>query len=298
MESPGQRLFDQTKVSQPASKNLFTICSERLEALEGPPERCPRDPRSGIGLLRRATSRAATRRAVRRSGVASIAKRGRPAPPCAAQRRNRSIYEICEDAEHRPTRDHGHAARSSTGSERAHIFKSNHHGCRCGHSASAGLRFIPAEPAPSVASLAARIQRHIEQPRFSAAQWGIKIVSMDTGRTVFERNADKYCIPASNAKLYTGALALDAFAPGMRIPTRLYATAPIDSKGVTNGHLVLYGQGDPTFGAATETGAAQSPFDALAAQLAQTGLKRVRGHLVINDRYFGTPPIGAGWQAD
>ncbi|CCD28871.1 D-alanyl-D-alanine carboxypeptidase/D-alanyl-D-alanine-endopeptidase precursor [Candidatus Glomeribacter gigasporarum BEG34] len=161
-----------------------------------------------------------------------------------------------------------------------------------------GCGLFPAEPAPSVASLAARIQRHIEQPRFSAAQWGIKIVSMDTGRTVFERNADKYCIPASNAKLYTGALALDAFAPGMRIPTRLYATAPIDSKGVTNGHLVLYGQGDPTFGAATETGAAQSPFDALAAQLAQTGLKRVRGHLVINDRYFGTPPIGAGWQAD
>src|SRR5260364_360314 len=48
MESPGQRRFDQTKVSQPASKNLFTICSERLEALEGPPERCPRDPRSGM----------------------------------------------------------------------------------------------------------------------------------------------------------------------------------------------------------------------------------------------------------
>src|SRR5260363_73209 len=111
MESPGQRLFDQTKVSQPASKNLFTICSERLEALEGSPERCPRDPRSGIGLLRRATSRAATRRAVRRSGAAPIAKRGRPAPPCAAQRRTRCIYVICAEPCYLPTQAHGRAER-------------------------------------------------------------------------------------------------------------------------------------------------------------------------------------------
>src|SRR5260364_270799 len=116
MESPGQRGCDQTKVSQPASKNLFTICSERLEALEGPPERCPRDPRSGIGLLRRSTSRAATRRAVRRSGVASIAKRGSPAPPCAAQRRHRSIFDICEVSAHRPTQAHGRTERTRTGS--------------------------------------------------------------------------------------------------------------------------------------------------------------------------------------
>jgi hypothetical protein len=41
-------------------KSLFTICHEHPEALEGPPERRPRDPRSGIGLLRRVISRAAT----------------------------------------------------------------------------------------------------------------------------------------------------------------------------------------------------------------------------------------------
>src|SRR5260364_73429 len=71
---------------------------------------------------RRAPSRAATRRAVRRSGVASIAKRGRPAPPCAAQRRNRSIYIICEDSEHRPTQAHGRAIRAPLPPELAFRF--------------------------------------------------------------------------------------------------------------------------------------------------------------------------------
>ncbi len=161
-----------------------------------------------------------------------------------------------------------------------------------------GCGLLPSEPAHSVASLAARIQQHIEQARFSAAQWGIKIVSLESGRTIFERNADKYFIPASSTKLYTGALALDTFAPSMRIPTRLYATAPIDPEGVMRGDLVLYGRGDPTFGAAEETGAVQHPFDALAAQLTHMGLKRVRGHLVIDSSYFAAPPIGAAWQAD
>lgn len=156
---------------------------------------------------------------------------------------------------------------------------------------------LPAKPEPSIAALASRIQKHIAQPRFSAAQWGIKIVSLDTGRIVFAHNADKYFIPASNTKLYTGALALDTFAPDRRILTTLYATAPIDPAGVIQGDLVLYGQGDPTLGAAEETHAVQHPFDGWAAQLAKKGLKQVRGNLIIDNRYYATQPIGSGWGA-
>src|SRR5260364_152761 len=42
-----------------------------------------------------------------------------------------------------------------------------------------GCGLFPAEPAPWVAPRGARIRGHIEQPGFSAAEWGIKIVSMD-----------------------------------------------------------------------------------------------------------------------
>src|SRR5260364_120881 len=37
------------------------------------------------------------------SAVFCLKKKNRPAPPCAAQHRNRSIYLICEDSEYRPT---------------------------------------------------------------------------------------------------------------------------------------------------------------------------------------------------
>jgi D-alanyl-D-alanine carboxypeptidase len=53
----------------------------------------------------------------------------------------------------------------------------------------------------------------IEQPRFENAHWGIKVVSLDTGNTLFERNSHKYFQPASNAKLFTAALVLARLGP-------------------------------------------------------------------------------------
>src|SRR6185436_9839130 len=50
-------------------------------------------------------------------------------------------------------------------------------------------------------SLRSRLAAHIAQPRFASAAWGVKIVSLDSGRTIFEHNPQRYFNPASNAKL-------------------------------------------------------------------------------------------------
>ena len=84
------------------------------------------------------------------------------------------------------------------------------------------------EPIETLTQLQTRIDAHISQPRFAAAAWGIKVVSLDTGRTLFERDAGKLLKPASNAKLFTGALALDRLGPDYRIKTSLYAKARPD----------------------------------------------------------------------
>ena len=52
-----------------------------------------------------------------------------------------------------------------------------------------------------------RLHNHLAQARFASAAWGVKIVSLDSGKTLFEENAGKLLKPASNAKLYTAALA-------------------------------------------------------------------------------------------
>src|SRR5207237_6879644 len=75
----------------------------------------------------------------------------------------------------------------------------------------------------SLQEFQAEIGSHVGQPRFASASWGIKIVSLDSGATLFETNAHKLLKPASNAKLYTAALALDALGLDYRIRTSIYS---------------------------------------------------------------------------
>jgi D-alanyl-D-alanine carboxypeptidase/D-alanyl-D-alanine-endopeptidase (penicillin-binding protein 4) len=164
-----------------------------------------------------------------------------------------------------------------------------------------GCASVPATlPAPARTrdALAAHIDALVGQARFATASWGIKVVSLDTGRTLYARNADKLAVPASNAKLYTASLALDTFGSDHRIATSLYATAGADALGVLPGDLVLYGRGDPALGTDADGHATTAWADQLAAALAARGITRVRGALIADDTYFAGPPIGPGWEAD
>src|SRR3989475_4930965 len=84
-------------------------------------------------------------------------------------------------------------------------------------------------PIATLAELRTRINEHLGQSRFASALWGVKIVSLDSGKALFEHNAGKLFEPASNAKLFTGALALDRLGPDYRIKTAVYAAARPDS---------------------------------------------------------------------
>jgi len=105
------------------------------------------------------------------------------------------------------------------------------------------------QAAETIDSLRSRISAHVSQPRFAPAAWGVKIVSLDTGKTIFEHNPEKYFSPASNAKLYSTALALERLGGDYRIKTSLYTSAQPDPMGVVKGDLIVYGRGDPTMAA-------------------------------------------------
>lgn len=160
----------------------------------------------------------------------------------------------------------------------------------------------PLQPAPppteTVETLAARLSAHLSQPRFAPAAWGVKVVSLDSGKTLFEYNPQKYFNPASNAKLYTAALALDRLGADYRIHTSLYSTARPDTSGTLKGDLIIYGRGDPTMAASLNGGDYFKPLEPLANQLASAGVRRIDGDLVGDESYFATPAIGAGWEWD
>ena len=144
------------------------------------------------------------------------------------------------------------------------------------------------------ASLAAHIDAYIAQPRFAHSDWGISVVSLDSGKTLHSHDADKLFVPASNAKLYTAALALSELGDA-QIGTTLYATTSAKPDGMLDGDLILFGGGDPSLGN-PET----SPdwADRLAQALAEYGVRRVHGGLIADSTYFEGPPIGSGWEAD
>jgi D-alanyl-D-alanine carboxypeptidase/D-alanyl-D-alanine-endopeptidase (penicillin-binding protein 4) len=147
-------------------------------------------------------------------------------------------------------------------------------------------------------SLQKRIAATIDQPRYHAAMWGVKALSLDTGKVVFERNADKLFSPASNAKLYTMALALDRLGPDYRVKTSLYARGKPTREGALQGDLLVYGRGDPTINARLHGEDIYAALEPLAAALTNAGVKQITGDLIGDESYFRGPPYGSGWEWD
>lgn len=151
---------------------------------------------------------------------------------------------------------------------------------------------------PTLAALRSNLTARVEHPRLVAAQLGVKIVSLETGKTLFEHNAGKLLKPASNAKLYTGALALDRLGPQFRIRTSCYAAAKPDADGTLAGDLTIFGRGDFSMAARFNGGDFGKSLEPLVNALAATGIKRVTGDLVGDESFFRGPPYGSAWTWD
>src|SRR5207253_852156 len=132
----------------------------------------------------------------------------------------------------------------------------------------------PASPATTkkLRDLQARITGILQQPQLASAMIGIKVVSLDTGKVLFEDNARKLLRPASNMKLYTVTTALDRLSPEFRFTTSVYAAARPDADGTIQGDLTVYGRGDPSIAARFNNGDYFKGINDLAAKIAGAGV--------------------------
>ena len=153
----------------------------------------------------------------------------------------------------------------------------------------------PATAPKTLPELQSRIQEVLANPELSSAMVGIKVVSLDNGRVLFEENATKLLRPASNMKLYTVAAALDRLSPDYRFSTSVYAPTRPDAAGVVHGDLIIYGRGDPSIAARFNSGDYFKGIDDLAARIVAAGVKRVEGDIIGDESYFVGPKYGSGW---
>ncbi len=163
--------------------------------------------------------------------------------------------------------------------------------------------FTPPVPLPpssknSVNDLQTKIISTLADPLLKRAHIGVKIVSLDTGATVFEQNSDKYFMPASNMKSYTVAAALEKLTPNFRFVTSVYANGTPEANGTIRGDLIIYGRGDPSISTSFYDGDYLGGLNALADKIIQSGVKRVEGNLIGDETYFNSDPVPAGWEWD
>src|SRR5436309_2723575 len=158
--------------------------------------------------------------------------------------------------------------------------------------------------APLKGSLEQRLAQLIDVPPFNRATWGIYVVD-DRGRVLYQRNADRFSVPASNTKLVVTAAAAVPLPPAYRVTTSLYLNGLGDA-GVLQGDLILYGRGDPAWSARCygvdplAPGVCDSSFtaiDASADSVRARGIRRITGKLVGDGSYFEPTLIHYGWNA-
>jgi serine-type D-Ala-D-Ala carboxypeptidase/endopeptidase (penicillin-binding protein 4) len=186
---------------------------------------------------------------------------------------------------------------------------------KCGELANAqGVAPVPppaaqtqsAQPITATGRFAERVERLVQAPPVDKGEWGMLVVDAATGETLYEKNADKYFVPASNMKLLSTALALDTLGSDYRFRTTIETNGAFAEKGKLAGDLILVGRGDPNLSNRKFPFDTKEEFDGLPekalAELADAvvakGVREIGGDVVGDDSYFPRERYPDGWEID
>lgn len=163
----------------------------------------------------------------------------------------------------------------------------------CASSRRAGLHDAP----ENIQELTAEINRVLADSAFVNANWAVLITNMDTQEILYQRNANKSFLPASNAKIFTTAAGLDQLGPDYVYTTRAYLKGDIEN-GILQGDIIIRGAGDPVIGGRFNDGDVMELFREWADSLASLGITRIRGDIIGDDNFFDDQPLGMAWSWD
>jgi D-alanyl-D-alanine carboxypeptidase/D-alanyl-D-alanine-endopeptidase (penicillin-binding protein 4) len=127
-----------------------------------------------------------------------------------------------------------------------------------------------------------------------SGQWGVMVVSLTRGDTLFRSSPDAMMQPASTMKMYTSVLALDRFGPDYEFKTAVLRGGQLGADGMLEGNLYLRGDGDPSL--APRFWGTINPMDSLARLVVAAGLKHVHGDVVGDASAFDPQLVPEGWQ--
>lgn len=121
------------------------------------------------------------------------------------------------------------------------------------------------------------------------------LVTNEKGKTIASWNPDMPLLTASTMKTITTGLSLNLLGPDYKFTTTIsYTGSIIDS--ILNGNLIIIGGGDPTLGSKdTIAFPIDSIFNQWALFIKKAGIKKIKGSIIADDRFFENEPIPESW---
>jgi PBP4 family serine-type D-alanyl-D-alanine carboxypeptidase len=175
---------------------------------------------------------------------------------------------------------------------------------------SAAVTPLPSDGCSASSGLPPTIAAVMQKPRYAQATWNLLVTDVASGETLYELQPDQVALTGSVRKLFSVGLALKQLGADHRFTTAVYRRGAVDAQGVLAGDLVLVAAGDLTLGGrlnadgtiaftdfdhndANNLGTAiLTPqdsllgLDSLAQQVRASGIRRVTGDVVVDDRLF------------
>ena len=168
------------------------------------------------------------------------------------------------------------------------------------------LSLLPLGLEAQTQTFCTQIQALTADPSVAAAHWGISVTTLD-GAPLCGLHEAQLFRPASNAKLFTTTAALALLGPTHTTPATVYASAPPAGDTLT-GDLILAGAGNGYLSERPMPYAPPSPqtahlklpnrLQALADQIAATGLHHITGDLLGDDTAWPLEPYAPDWSID
>lgn len=152
---------------------------------------------------------------------------------------------------------------------------------------------VKAQGVPQKLNLA--VKEFLADPSMKYAIFGFYVLDGQTGKLVYERNANLGLAPASTQKLFTSAAAFELMGQGYRYKTVVGHNGKI-AAGVLKGDLYLTGYGDPTLGSwRWQDTKPEAVLASVVKLLKEKQVNRIDGKILLNDTAFSIQPIPGGW---
>ena len=152
---------------------------------------------------------------------------------------------------------------------------------------------VMADPDVAETALRTRLDQVLTGHKQPKAVLAARVIDLQSGRIIYDRDGHRPMIPASNMKLVVIAAAIEQLGADYQFETTL---------AIRGKDLIVIGGGDPTIGDERLAEQRNQPITAVFHQWAElllkAGVKQIPGNVVVDDSLFDDKFVHAGWPAD